>query len=246
MRYALVMDDDPVLYANLLHRTLNQVVPKPDCILTVSGLQNAERKKRYLHAVLAIFGPRFIAKTLARYVSSPFWTLKQVATHHQVPYFSCAGVNEPGFRSCLQSREVPVVLSVTAQIYRREILALPGTTFYNFHGSLLPGNKGLLPLFWAYMNDAPQGITLHRINETIDDGAIVFHELLEGTEGKDVPAVTDVLLERFPSHLKRAIHHIEQNLAPAYVDADLPASYGPIPSKDDIRAYFRKLKQARG
>lgn len=42
----------------------------------------------------------------------------------------------------------------------------------NLHISLLPWNRGYHPNFWAWLENSPHGITLHRIDSGIDTGPI--------------------------------------------------------------------------
>lgn len=42
----------------------------------------------------------------------------------------------------------------------------------NLHISLLPWNRGSHPNFWAWLENCPHGITLHRIDAAIDTGPL--------------------------------------------------------------------------
>ena len=44
---------------------------------------------------------------------------------------------------------------------------------YNFHFSMLPLNRGCLPINWAIWNGDPIGVTLHEMTDGIDDGCII-------------------------------------------------------------------------
>lgn len=58
-----------------------------------------------------------------------------------------------------------------------EIVAAPPLGWFNIHSSLLPAYKGRAPLNWAIARGERElGVTLHRIDETIDGGEIVFQE----------------------------------------------------------------------
>ncbi len=48
----------------------------------------------------------------------------------------------------------------------------------NLHPSLLPFGRGAHPLFWALAMGAPLGVTLHWMDEGIDEGAIIGQALL--------------------------------------------------------------------
>jgi folate-dependent phosphoribosylglycinamide formyltransferase PurN len=50
---------------------------------------------------------------------------------------------------------------------------LKGKNCYNLHCGLLPSYRGLLPIFWAFMEGQKMGITLHKIDHEIDKGKVI-------------------------------------------------------------------------
>jgi methionyl-tRNA formyltransferase len=67
------------------------------------------------------------------------------------------------------------------------LLALPPHGCLNLHPALLPAHRGPAPLFWTLRaGDAIAGVTIHRMDETLDGGAVVTQEavpLIEGEAG---------------------------------------------------------------
>lgn len=59
------------------------------------------------------------------------------------------------------------------KIIRQPILSLPSQGFINTHPSLLPHNRGKHYNFWALVEEAPFGVTLHKVDGGIDTGDIV-------------------------------------------------------------------------
>lgn len=58
-----------------------------------------------------------------------------------------------------------------------ELLNLPPKGFLNFHFGLLPKYKGTDPIFWQIKNrESEGGITVHRMNEEIDEGPVLLKE----------------------------------------------------------------------
>lgn len=43
----------------------------------------------------------------------------------------------------------------------------------NIHMSMLPWNRGAHPNFWAWFDDTPHGVSIHRISEDLDKGEIL-------------------------------------------------------------------------
>lgn len=57
------------------------------------------------------------------------------------------------------------------------LLNIPPKGFLNFHFGLLPKYKGADPIFWEMKNQETEGgLTVHQMNEEIDEGAIIMQE----------------------------------------------------------------------
>ncbi len=59
------------------------------------------------------------------------------------------------------------------KIVKPPLLSLPRLGFINTHPSLLPHNRGKHYNFWAIVEEAPFGVTLHCVDEGTDTGPIV-------------------------------------------------------------------------
>lgn len=59
------------------------------------------------------------------------------------------------------------------KIIQPPLLSLPRCGFLNTHPSLLPHNRGKHYNFWALVEEAPFGVTLHVVEEGIDCGDII-------------------------------------------------------------------------
>ena len=57
------------------------------------------------------------------------------------------------------------------------LLKLPKQGFINFHFAQLPKYKGADPIFWEFKNrEENGGITVHKMNEAIDEGPVILRE----------------------------------------------------------------------
>jgi methionyl-tRNA formyltransferase len=65
------------------------------------------------------------------------------------------------------------VLAWWPKIIKQPLMALPKCGFINTHPSLLPHNRGKHYNFWALVEQAPFGATLHFVDDGIDSGDIV-------------------------------------------------------------------------
>ena len=71
------------------------------------------------------------------------------------------------------------VLAWWPHIIRPPLLDLPKLGFINTHPSLLPHNRGKHYNFWAIVEEAPFGVSLHRVDSGVDSGDIVAQKQIE-------------------------------------------------------------------
>lgn len=74
-------------------------------------------------------------------------------------------------------RELSVDVGLLAwwpRIVRQEVIDAPTNGLLNLHPSLLPHCRGKDPNFWAIVEGAPFGVTLHFVDAGIDTGPIAF------------------------------------------------------------------------
>lgn len=74
-----------------------------------------------------------------------------------------------------------IILAWWPYIIRPEVIALARLGCLNFHPSYLPYNRGKHYNFWALVEGAPFGVTLHWVDEGIDSGDIAFQARIPTT-----------------------------------------------------------------
>jgi methionyl-tRNA formyltransferase len=95
------------------------------------------------------------------------------AFQHDIPAFVFE--SEEQFTSAIStnSRFDLGLLAWWPKIISAQIISLTKGGFINTHPSLLPYNRGKHYNFWALVEQAPFGVTLHYVNDNIDAGDIV-------------------------------------------------------------------------
>lgn len=63
-------------------------------------------------------------------------------------------------------------------IVKKDIIDCLHGNIVNLHTSYLPWNKGSDPNMWSLIENTPRGVTLHYINEMLDQGDIIVQELV--------------------------------------------------------------------
>lgn len=111
-----------------------------------------------------------------------------------------------------------VVLAWWPKIVHK-INKLEGVRVINTHPSFLPYNRGKHPYYWAIVNGTPFGATIHRVDDGIDTGAILwqtrvqldptdtgesaYNKAAESMENLLYAVAEDIALERFPEGKKQ-------------------------------------------
>ena len=104
-----------------------------------------------------------------------FDSVVEWAKKNRIPVFCPENVNTSEWIEKIRKMLPEVIFSF---YYRRmlsnEILNMPTSGAFNFHGSLLPSYRGRCPVNWVLVNGEPRtGVTLHYMVEKPDAGDIV-------------------------------------------------------------------------
>jgi len=76
------------------------------------------------------------------------------------------------------------------KILTSDELRVPTLGAYNLHPSLLPAYRGPMPLFWQFhAGEQRMGVTLHRMTQAIDQGAILAQQSIAVAAGLSEAAV---------------------------------------------------------
>lgn len=101
-------------------------------------------------------------------------SLSEVCKALEIPYDQVVDVNDPAFVSELRDLDVDVIVSFQQAKFKNALLQAPKVACLNVHTGILPGYRGLKPVFWMQSRHEPEmGVTIHTMSETIDAGQIV-------------------------------------------------------------------------
>lgn len=104
-----------------------------------------------------------------------FASVAQCAAAHQLPVYAPSAINHPLWIARIRQLAPDILFSFYyRQLLGAEILQIAPQGAYNLHGSLLPRYRGRAPVNWVLVNgETETGVTLHRMVERPDAGAIV-------------------------------------------------------------------------
>lgn len=176
------------------------------------------------------------------------YSVRGALSQHQIPEHTPENINDSAFLDELQKRNVDLVISIACpQIVRKELLKLPRHGVINIHGALLPKYRGKLPSFWVLANGEKRtGVTVHYMNEEIDDGPIIVQ--------KEVPIEPEDTLHSLvlkskvgygASALAEAVRRIMEGHVETLPNNEQEATYFSFPTDEAIdrfRAQGRKIR----
>jgi methionyl-tRNA formyltransferase len=133
---------------------------------------------RFLGSIKVFF--KYLANKVLDLVSKIFnlnnsFSVYSSFNNRNVPVRLNHDINTDEFVNYLNNLKVDLVVSVACpKIIKTKLINNFDNKIINIHGSLLPKYRGMLPSFWVLLNGEKEtGVTVHYINDKIDDGDII-------------------------------------------------------------------------
>jgi methionyl-tRNA formyltransferase len=172
------------------------------------------------------------------------FSLQHVFLKKKLPVLALDDVNSVAFVELLEELKIDLVVSVAAsQKVKRATLETPRYGIINVHNAKLPKNRGMLPNFWSlyhYDREPMSAMTVHRMNEALDDGAIVLQEEFRLDPNR---SLHDLIIEtkKKNAHLVlKALQLYKEGPPPLRPNDRTQATYNTFPNKEDVKAFRAK------
>lgn len=172
------------------------------------------------------------------------FSLKHFLMKKKYNIINLSNINSESSVSILREMNLDLIVSVAAsQKFREKVISIPKFGCINIHNSRLPKNRGMLPNFWALYNSDTtplSGITVHKMNASLDDGPIVLQEdlLLDSKES------LHKLIIRTKKHnahmILRAVQMFISGEPPLLQNDSSLATYNTFPTKKDVELFKKK------
>ena len=123
----------------------------------------------------------FIASSFS-FFDKPAWlNLKGLCARYNIPLRQEEDVNSTEFINRLKKSKLDVIVSFSAPtVFKSDLLNLPRYGCINLHCSALPSYAGVLPSFWALLNDEKKvGVSVHLMDSKIDNGAVLAQDMVD-------------------------------------------------------------------
>jgi methionyl-tRNA formyltransferase len=153
-------------------------------------------------------------------------------------------VNSLEFHQLIEPMELDLLVSVAAsQKLKQALLSKPRYGCINIHNANLPKNRGMLPNFWSlyhYDTEPISAMTVHKMNEKLDDGPIVLQKEFELNPQESLDNLIIKTKQLNAPVLLEAIQMFK-NGEPEYLANDASqATYNTFPTKEDVKKFKAK------
>ena len=185
----------------------------------------------------------FFNKNVTSFFSKKGYSLSQIAFKNKLTYCKVDDINCPSTISFLLKNKINYIINSGNQIYKGDILKIYGGRILNRHTSLLPSYGGIYPIFWQLLHGYEKGgVTLHWINEKIDEGEIAYCKPMKINQNLSLFNHYKMAFEISYELCQKAINDMKIGKL-KYTPLKGKKTYFSWPSKKDIKAYkSKKLK----
>jgi len=104
--------------------------------------------------------------------------------------------SEKAFEAIREERPELVISSGFEHIVPEEIIDVPEKGIVNLHPSYLPYNRGAHPFIWPLIGDTPAGVSIHFMNEALDEGPLIARKKVEKRPDDTAKTLRDRLMDQ--------------------------------------------------
>lgn len=168
-------------------------------------------------------------------------TLKSIAKENSIYYKEFRSPKEHSMMEELKKLFPELILNFSPSIISKEVINMPSMGCLNFHGALLPYNRGVANYFWALINyNKPAGCTLHYMTPKLDEGDILIEKQFSIDPFETVHSYNYKCNAFAFELIEKAVEAIETNCILRKSQDPKKAVYRHFPSRKDLGAMHRK------
>jgi len=172
------------------------------------------------------------------------FSVEHVIRKNDIKILYLKDVNSPDSLQYLKTFNIDVIFSIAAsQIFKKDILGLPSKGCFNIHTSKLPKNRGMMPNFWSlynYDNEPVSAITIHKMNEKLDDGEILLQREFNLNPKESLDSLIRKTKKMSAQLFLEAMKILDRNVQNFRKNDSTQASYHTFPTKEDVKKFKAK------
>jgi methionyl-tRNA formyltransferase len=249
---AIVTVDEP-FYIPRMIKSLIAISP-PDIKYASIILVPARPKKmsrwEFISNQMQVFGFSQFIKIAGLYMLRKFlnaisyreYSVATVAKNNRIYTIKTDSLKSEGFLEVLKTLSLDVIVSIaSSRIFGKSILSIPKLACLNVHAGMLPRYRGINPSFWALLNqERKSAVTVHYINEEIDDGEIIEQDIFDIEGINSLHGVYLKVLEIAPKTVINSLVSLNEGHAQTIKNEVTKSTYYSFPTKEDGKK-FRAL-----
>lgn len=176
----------------------------------------------------------------------------QLARRLKLPLFEIDSFKDPTVQDLAALKPDLLVVVSFGLLIPKWFLDVPIVGAINVHPSLLPKYRGPAPIQWAVCNgESETGITIIKMSERMDAGAILYQEPFLIRAGEDAKGLSERLSQRTGQILPEFLKSIEKDGLPeGTVQREEDATFTPMITREmgliswatDARQIVRRVK----
>ncbi len=180
--------------------------------------------------------PRFMRTILPIANASLHSSILQTAWAHELPVWEVQRLADTETLATLAAYQADVICVACFSLrIPRVLINLPRLGCLNVHPSLLPANRGPVPLFWTFRaGHETTGITIHLIDERMDSGDILAQESIPVPDGISYNALEFQCTQQGKTLLARTVWNLSAGHVRPTPQDETKSSYHPFPSNEDF------------
>jgi len=172
-------------------------------------------------------------------------SLPALAATYKIPMHYTQDINSAETIAIIKDLEPDLIVSVYFnQILKTEAIELAKIGTLNLHPGLLPGYRGVWPDFWKlYKGEKQAGITIHYINEKIDEGEILAQHLYPIEENDTKLSLSLKAAHHGSKKLIEVIRQFKLGLKPHPIAGQGKPRYRSFPKRNHFKRFHQKGKR---
>jgi len=167
------------------------------------------------------------------------YSVIKVAKNNRISVLKTDSLKSEEFLKKIRTPSLDIILSVaSSRIFGSSILSIPKLGCLNVHAGMLPRYRGVNPSFWSLLKQEKQSaVTVHYMNEEIDDGGIIQQDIFDIQGIKSLHAVYQKVQEIAPKTILKALASIKEANIRIIKNERSSSTYFSFPTKEDGRKF---------
>ena len=187
MKVAIVTEED-LFYVKEFFEQFYKLAEREDYEISgVTILPPFNKKSTFALAkqMFGFYGPFHFLRVGTLYVFKKILkqTIRKLTEKKGYNIVDVTSANSDEYLKWIRENKIDLIISVAApEIFRKPLLESVPMGIINSHSSLLPENRGMMPVFWGlYKGSDEIGVTIHSMEEKLDAGEILLQEKVSVT-----------------------------------------------------------------